>query len=101
MFPKHIGTDYEENLRAVMDKREIRRFEVDGKYTNAYYMMSAFPSEEGITLLGTDITEQKKAEEVLKESEARRKVAEAIEAERQRLFNVLGDIACNGMSVNT
>lgn len=69
MFLKHIGTAFEENLRASMDKREIRRFEVGGKYTNAHYRMAVFPSEEGITVLGTDITEQKRAEEALKESE--------------------------------
>jgi PAS domain S-box-containing protein len=63
MFPKHLGTIYEENLRAAMKKREVRRFEIPGKYTNAWYRMRAFPSEEGITLLGTDITEQKRAEE--------------------------------------
>jgi PAS domain S-box-containing protein len=71
MFPKHTGTDFEKNLRAVMDERQIRRFEIGGKYTNAYYRMSAFPSEEGITILGSDITEQRKAEEALKESEAK------------------------------
>ena len=37
----------------------------------------------------TDVTEHKHAEEALREIEARRKVAEAIEAERHRLFNVL------------
>jgi PAS domain S-box-containing protein len=37
----------------------------------------------------TDITELKRAEEVLRESESRRKVAEAVDAERQRFFDVL------------
>ena len=36
-----------------------------------------------------DITERKRAEEVLRESEACRKVVEAVEAERQQLFDVL------------
>ncbi|HEY5139403.1 MAG TPA: PAS domain-containing protein, partial [Methylococcales bacterium] len=69
MFPKHIGTVYEENLRAVMDKGEMRRFEIGGKYTDAYYRMAIFPSAEGITVLGTDITKQQKAEESLQKSE--------------------------------
>ncbi|HWQ18743.1 MAG TPA: PAS domain S-box protein, partial [Methanotrichaceae archaeon] len=71
MFPKHIGTVYEENLRQVMDRREIRRFELGGKYTDAYYRMAVFPSAEGVTALGTDITEQKKIEMALRESEER------------------------------
>lgn len=68
MFPKHLGTVYEENLRAAMEKREIRRFEVGGKYTDAWYSMACFPSPEGITVLGTDITERKRAEESLRDA---------------------------------
>ena len=60
MFPKHLGTPFEENLRAAMEKREVQRFEIGGKYTAAWYRMTAYPSAEGITVLGTDITEQKK-----------------------------------------
>ncbi len=71
MFPKHIGTALEVNFREAMDKREIRRFEMGGKYTTAWYRMTAFPSTEGITVLGTDITEHKRAEEELKKSEER------------------------------
>ncbi len=71
MFPKHLGSILEKNLREGMETREIRRFEISGKYTNAYYRMTVFPSAEGITVLGTDITEQRKIEEVLQESEER------------------------------
>jgi PAS domain S-box-containing protein len=66
MFPKHLGTVYEENVRAAMDRKETRRFEISGKYTAAVYRMTAFPSADGITLLGTDVTEQKQAEEALR-----------------------------------
>jgi PAS domain S-box-containing protein len=74
MFPKHLGTAYEENLRAAMERREVRRFEIEGKYTRAWYRMAAFPSAEGITVLGTDITEHKKMEEELKRSESEYRV---------------------------
>jgi len=65
MFPKHLGTLYEENLRAAMEKRETRHFEVGGKYTDAWYSMAVFPSAEGVTILGTDITERRKSEAAL------------------------------------
>lgn len=65
MLPKHIAQSLEENFRAAMEKREIRRFEIPGQYTNAWYSMTAFPSVEGITVVGTDITERKRAEEQL------------------------------------
>ena len=62
MFPNHIGTILEENFSAAMTNNEIRRFEVGGKYTNAWYNMNVFPSAEGITVIGTDITDRKEAE---------------------------------------
>ena len=71
IFPKHIGTVYEKNLREAMDKRKISRFDLRGKYTDAYYRMAAFPSADGITVLGIDITQQKKVELALGESEER------------------------------
>jgi PAS domain S-box-containing protein len=71
MFPKHMGTVLEVNFREAMENREIRRFEIGGKYTTVWYRMTAFPSAEGITVLGTDITERKHTEEELKRSEER------------------------------
>ena len=49
-----------------MEKRETRRFEIRGQYTEAWYRMTVFPSLEGITILGTDVTESKRAEEQLR-----------------------------------
>ncbi|MDD5142341.1 PAS domain S-box protein [Methanoregula sp.] len=69
LFPKHLGTIYEGNLRAAMEQRETRRFEIPGQYTDAWYSMKAFPSAEGVTVLGSDITKRRKTEEALKESE--------------------------------
>jgi PAS domain S-box-containing protein len=71
IFPKQLGTAFEENLRAAMEKREVRHFDVPGQYSEAYYRMAVYPSEEGLTVLGSDITEQKKAELALQASEAR------------------------------
>lgn len=68
IFPKHTGTVLEENFREAMEKREVRRFEIGGKYTSAWYRMTAFPSAEGITVIGTDVTERKKAEDALRKA---------------------------------
>jgi PAS domain S-box-containing protein len=90
MFPKHIGTVFKDNFRAAMDKREIRRFEVGGKYANASYRMAVFPSAEGITVLGTDITEQKKTEEALRESEG--KYRNIVETANEGIWTLDADV---------
>jgi PAS domain S-box-containing protein len=75
MFPGHLGTTLEENFRATMEKREIRRFEIPGKYTDAWFSMTSFPSRDGITVLGTDITDRRQAASAMKESEFRLNLA--------------------------
>lgn len=65
VLPRHKGTIAEENFRAAMEQREIRRFEAPGRYTNGWFRVTVFPSDDGITVLGTDITEQKRIVELL------------------------------------
>ena len=87
LFPKHIGTVFEKNLRAAMEERELRRFEVGGKYTDAWYIMTVFPSAEGITVLGSDITVHKRAE-----AEAQRLLG-AVQEEKERLSALVSNIS--------
>lgn len=84
MFPALIGTTFEENYRAAMEQREIRRFEAPGTITGVWYHVSVFPSPPGITVFGMDITDQKRTENELRETahELRRQ-KELLE----RLFN--------------
>jgi PAS domain S-box-containing protein len=67
MFPKNLGTPLEKNFREVMEKREVRRFEMKGQYTDVWYLMSVFPTPEGISVLGSDITERYRAQRELAE----------------------------------
>jgi PAS domain S-box-containing protein len=69
MFPKYIGTNDGENFLKSMEKREVSRFETYSKYVKRWFEVNVYPSTEGITILGTDITERKN-----------------IEAEKQRLL---------------
>jgi PAS domain S-box-containing protein len=68
MFPQHVRSSLYDNFHASMDKGETRRFEVKGQYTNAWYSMTCFPSTEGITVLGADISDRKKVEQALQRS---------------------------------
>lgn len=89
IFPKHIGSIFEENVRQAMDKMEIRRFDIGGIYTDAYYRMAVFPSDEGITVLGIDITVQKRAEEALYKSEEKYRTLFELMNEGFSLYEVI------------
>lgn len=71
VFPRAVGSAFEQNYRAAMEKREVRQFEAKGVAANVWLMVTVFPSHEGITALAVDITERKKIEEALKESEGK------------------------------
>jgi PAS domain S-box-containing protein len=87
LFPNHLGTPFEKNLRETMEKKEIRRFEINGKYTDAWYAMTISPSSVGISALGTDITSHKRLEEQLA-------------SEKKRLLSIL-ESSLDGITVNT
>jgi PAS domain S-box-containing protein len=67
MFPKNLGTHIEENYRAAMNRREIRQFETQSIYSDIYFMVSVYPTQEGISILAKDVTEYKNAEKRLAE----------------------------------
>ena len=69
--PKLSGTSLEKEFRLAMENRTIRRFEWKTLYTEGYREFIVYPSAEGITVYGKNITERKKAEDALKESEER------------------------------
>ena len=66
MFPKYRGTVLEDNFRDAMEKREVRQFEIYSSYNDNWFIVTVYPSSEGITVLGSNITERKKAEEKTK-----------------------------------
>ena len=67
-FPHFIGSAVEKNYRETMDKREVRRFEWKTIYANTgYRQFTVFPSAEGITVYGVDITERIELQQKLEE----------------------------------
>jgi PAS domain S-box-containing protein len=67
MFSKYRGTVLEDNFRDAMEKREVRRFEIHSPYNNNWFIVTVYPSAEGITVMGSNITERKKVEDYAKE----------------------------------
>ncbi len=67
-FPVFLGTDIERNYREAMNKRVIRRFEWETIYAKTGWReFTVFPSVEGITVYGIDITERKTLQRKLEE----------------------------------
>jgi PAS domain S-box-containing protein len=67
-FPNFIGTKLEKNYREAMSNREIRRFEWKTIYAKTGYReFTVFPSLEGITVYGVDITKRKQLQQKLEE----------------------------------
>ena len=69
LFPQNRGTEIERNLIEAMEHRQIRRFEINGQYSNKCKIITTYPSVEGIALIATDITERKNLEAQLHEKE--------------------------------
>ncbi len=69
MFPRFLGTEVERNFCAAMAHKEIRRFEWKALYSKGFREFTVFPSHEGITVYGKDITDRKKTEEALRQNE--------------------------------
>jgi PAS domain S-box-containing protein len=96
-MPKDDADRHEANDRQVLEAGRVLEFEeyshLEGR--SITWLTKKFPLRDAqgmiyaVAGISTDITERKQAEEALRESEAYRKVTEAIEAERQRLFDML------------
>jgi PAS domain S-box-containing protein len=65
-FPKFVGTELEKNCLEALSKRESRCFEWNPIYANAGFMeFKVIPSAKGVTVYGVNITDRKKVQEEL------------------------------------
>lgn len=69
LFPDLRGTFFEAELRAVVARLEPRRFEFE--YAQRSFEIVVSPAGEGVAVLVSDITERKRTEQRLRESEER------------------------------
>jgi PAS domain S-box-containing protein len=67
-FPGFLGTAVEDNFRETIKTKEIHHFEWQTIYVKdrPYREFTVFPSADGITVYGADITKRKNAEDALK-----------------------------------
>jgi PAS domain S-box-containing protein len=70
-FPGTVGTEVITNLQWVIDEQVAVHFEFYYQSQNRWFENHAYPSPEGVTLFSTEITNRKKTEAALRESEER------------------------------
>lgn len=66
IFPELVHTIYYQMYHEAMDKQHPVSFESYGGYSNNWYLISVYPSEEGITVYAKDISGKKMAEDKLR-----------------------------------
>jgi PAS domain S-box-containing protein len=68
IMPKTIGTIMEKKLKEVLATKQITSFQWVGVYSGRNLESTLYPSSIGVTIVGVDITERKKAEDNLEQS---------------------------------
>ena len=70
-MPLYRGTIVEQNYHKAMKERVPVHFEYSGLYSQNWYDISIYPTQEGISIFSKDRTVEKKSELALRQSESR------------------------------
>jgi PAS domain S-box-containing protein len=70
-YPALLGTPLEQAYRAAMDQRVSHGFEHQGLDTGTWYEIHVYPVQVGIAVHGRDISDRRRAEQALRDSEER------------------------------
>ncbi|XES77887.1 MAG: PAS domain S-box protein [Candidatus Bathyarchaeia archaeon] len=71
LLPVLLGTEVEKCFREVMVKREPVHFELEGFYKTGFFELNISPINRGIVVYTRDMTESKKIEAAMRQSEER------------------------------
>jgi PAS domain S-box-containing protein len=73
-YPALVGTDFEANYRRAVAEQTATHFETRGIFSGRWLEVHAYPSPEGLLVYGRDISDRKRAEAALAESEERNRL---------------------------
>lgn len=69
VFPEMVGTIFEKKFRSAMNSRRQVSFEAFHAVSKTWFEVRAYPHGSGISIFYTDITDNKKAHEIVEASE--------------------------------
>ncbi|HET7322347.1 MAG TPA: PAS domain S-box protein, partial [Longimicrobiaceae bacterium] len=79
VLPEMHGTEFEAQYTRALESGNPARFEAYFEPLDAWFFVRAYPSPEGLSIFFHDVTEQKRTEQALTESEAKfRQIADNI-----------------------
>ena len=78
IFPEAVGSDFERAYQTAMTQRVTAAAESFYAPLNAWFEAYAYPSEDGISVFFRDISDRKRTEQVLRESQADLSWAQAV-----------------------
>ena len=87
VFPAAVGTSFEQEFRRAVAEQTKVEFEAFYQPLDLWLQVNAYPSEDGLSIYFQDITDRKRSESLLQQSESRfRRLSEA---------NIIGVIVGN------
>jgi PAS domain S-box-containing protein len=71
VLPEHVGSVLDQKYHKALQEQETVHFEAHSPLSETWYELHVYPSEEGLSIYFRDITERKRAQDALRESEER------------------------------
>jgi PAS domain S-box-containing protein len=71
VLPEHVGSVFDQMYHKALHEQETVHFEAYSPLSTSWYELHVYPSEEGLSIYFRDVTESKRAQDELRESEER------------------------------
>ena len=71
VLPDHVGSVFDQMYHKALHEQETVHFEAYSPLSTSWYELHVYPSEEGLSIYFRDVTESKRAQDELRESEER------------------------------